>query len=59
MFANFLGGQGGNYEGATTQRIHRELFGNSMIDYVELAWIETEDKPTAKVMEGRFRPPFA
>ena len=44
IFVNFIGGFGGGMPEATTQRVHRELFSNGMIDYVEIAWIEAKDK---------------
>src|SRR5258708_7595266 len=55
MFANFIGGVGGSYDGATTQRIHSKLFAEGMIEHVELAWIEVGDKATAKLKEKQFR----
>jgi len=58
ILGNFVGGVGGGGEQSTTQFVHRELFSNGMIDYVELAWIETKDKATAKLMEGQFRQAF-
>lgn len=55
ILGNFLGGVGGARQESTTQFVHRELFSKGMIDYVELAWIETRDKATAKLMEKQFR----
>lgn len=55
IFVNFLGGHGGSKPGDTTPRIHRALFLEGMINYVELAWIETKDKAMAKRMEQQFR----
>lgn len=55
MFANFIGGVGGNNSEATTQRIHRKLFLEGMIEYVELAWIAVPDKASARLMEQQFR----
>lgn len=51
MFKNYIGGVGG----ATTQRIHTELFANNMIDLVEVAWLQTEDKAQAERKEKEFR----
>jgi hypothetical protein len=55
IFGNFIGGVGGNGEGSTTQRIHIELFYEGMIEHVDISWIVTKDKATAKLMEGQFR----
>lgn len=55
MFANFIGGVGGSHDGATTQRVHRQLFTEGMIEHVELAWMEVCDKATAKLKEKQFR----
>ena len=51
ILGDYLGGIGG----ATTQRIHEELFEYKMIGRVEIAWIETKDKAEAKLKETRFR----
>jgi hypothetical protein len=55
IFANFIGGQGGGYDEATTKRIHRYLFSEGMIDHVEIAWIEVQDKAAARLKEKKFR----
>lgn len=55
IFGNFIGGVGGSKDQSTTQFIHRQLFSNGMIEHVEIAWIETEDKAMAKSMEDQFR----
>jgi len=51
MFRNYIGGVGGG----TTQRIHAELFVSDMIDRVEVAWLQTEDKAQAVRKEKEFR----
>lgn len=55
IFVNFIGGFGGSKPEDTTQCIHRELFSEGMIDYVDISWIETEDKRKPKQMEKQFR----
>jgi hypothetical protein len=54
IFKNHIGGNGG----ATTQRIHDNLFADGMIEHVEIAWIETPDAPQAELKEKRFRAEF-
>lgn len=51
IMANYLGGMGGD----TTQRIHADLFVNSWIDRVEIAWLETKDKADAERQEKELR----
>ncbi len=51
IFGNYLGGVGGQ----TTQRIHKALFDDGMIDKVELAWFEAKDDAEAKKRETKFR----
>ncbi len=51
IIGNYLSGFGG----ATTNRIHADLFNNGMIERVELAWIETKDAKEAGEMEKEFR----
>ncbi len=55
IFANYLSGFGGKELVSTTQRLHRELFVNNMIDHVELAWFETIDRAEANRKEGELR----
>jgi hypothetical protein len=55
IFGNFVGGIGGHGGSSTTQFVHQRLFCNSMIDHVEISWIVTKDKTTAKLMENQFR----
>ncbi len=54
IFANYLGGVGGNKE-STTQRIHRELFLQHMVDHVELSYLEAKNKAEAEHKENEFR----
>jgi len=54
MFREYIGGAGG----ATTQRIHDNLFVDGDIEHVEIAWIETSDAVQAELKEKRFRAEF-
>ncbi len=51
IFAEYLGGTGG----ATTKRIHHELFSKKMIERVEVAWLESKDAEEARQKETDFR----
>jgi hypothetical protein len=51
IIRNYLGG----YGGATTKRIYDDLYDNGMIEQVEIAWIETNDRGEAVRMEKEFR----
>lgn len=55
IFMNYLCGFGGKVRVSTTQRLHAELFSNSMIDHVELAWFETFDRSEANRRETELR----
>ena len=55
IFMNYLCGFGGKKDISTTQRLHRELFQNKMIDHVELAWSETTDRQEASCKESEMR----
>lgn len=48
---NYLCGWGGD----TTQRVYLELYDNSQIECVEVAWVVAKDKAEAKRMETDFR----
>jgi hypothetical protein len=51
IFGNYIGGVGG----ATTERIHNELFRNKHVSHVEIAWIVTESPAVANIQEKQFR----
>jgi len=51
IFKNYIGGAGG----ATTQRIHDNLFTDAEIEHVEIAWIQTMTGAEAELEEKRFR----
>jgi hypothetical protein len=55
IFGNFIGGCGGKKDVSTTQRVHIQLIYEGMIDHVDIAWIVTKDKTTARLLEGQFR----
>jgi hypothetical protein len=58
IFSNFLSGFDGKKDVSTTQRLHKNLFVNGMIDRVEIAWHETADRAEAYRMEGELRIAF-
>ena len=51
IFGNYIGGVGGS----TTQRIHKELFTNGMIEQVEIAWEAVLSQAEAKGKESECR----
>jgi hypothetical protein len=51
IFGNYLAGFGGG----TTQRIHKQLLYDNMIDCVEVSWIVTADSVEAEHREKQFR----
>ena len=51
IIGNYLAGLGGG----TSQRIHRELIYNNLIDRVEVSWAETKDSAEAEQKEKQFR----
>ena len=55
IVGNFLAGFGGNGPTSTTQRLHAQLFDKGMIERVEIAWIETQDRDEAERKETEFR----
>jgi hypothetical protein len=54
LFKNYIGGTGGS----TTQRIHDNLFTDSFIEHIDIAWIETATGADAELKEKRFRAAF-
>jgi hypothetical protein len=51
IFRNYIGGAGG----ATTKRIHDNLFADAEIEHVEIAWNQTTTGAGAELAEKRYR----
>jgi hypothetical protein len=51
IFKNYIGGAGG----ATTRRIHDNLFVDGVVEHVDIAWIQTATGTEAELAEKRYR----